>query len=538
MREQYDEIEQALRFERMLADLSAGFMQLRPEEIDGAIERGLAALAEFLDIERSTLLELSPVGLTPIHSYARPGVTPYTVPVTPETLPWYFGRVMRGDALVFERLPDDLPEEAVAEREYVRQSGMKSHIALPLAVGGAPVCLLGVAAFRTSRAWPQDLLARLRLAGEVMANAVYRRRADLALRERLEEISQLKARLEAENVYLREEITSVRGFEEIVGDSPPLHEVLRRVAHVAPTDTAVLLRGETGTGKELIAHAIHRRSPRREAPLVVVNCAALPSSLIEAELFGHEKGAFTGATAARAGRFEIADRGTLFLDEIGELGMDLQAKLLRVVQSGEFQRVGSNQTRVVDVRVIAATHRDLEAAMTAGRFREDLYYRLNVFPITLPPLRERREDIPSLVWSVITRRQGSLGKHITRVPRAVMDALEAYAWPGNVRELEHVVERALILAPGSTLRLDESFRVTEAKAATPGGDSSQRLDRVERAHLLEVLAASRWRINGAGNAAERLGLHPNTLRFRMKKLGIARPPARRARVSPSATSGR
>jgi transcriptional regulator with GAF, ATPase, and Fis domain len=524
MHERSGEVHQALRFERLLADLSTRFIHIRPEEVDQAIARCLGELVEFLDVDRGTFLELTSDGrLAPIYSSTRPGLVPHTEPVTRESLPWYYEQVLRGETLIFERLPEGLPEEARAEREYVRQSGMKSHIAVPLRVGGEPVCVLAVAAFQAVRAWPPDLIARLRLGGEVLANALYRKRADLALRARLAEITELKARVEAENVYLREEIVSVRGFDEIVGESPRLQEVLRQVALVAPTDTAVLLRGETGTGKELIAHAIHRRSPRHAGPLVAVNCAALPPSLIEAELFGHERGAFTGATAARPGRLEIAHGGTLFLDEVGDLGVDLQAKLLRALQFGEFERVGSTQTRRVDVRVIAATHQDLEHAMACGRFRQDLYYRLNVFPITLPPLRERQEDIPPLVWSIISRRQGALGKKITRIPRAVLAALQAYAWPGNVRELENVIERALVLATGATLALDDSFRAVQAKGAVSGSGSRQRLDAVERGHILAVLAECRWRINGAGNAAERLGLHPNTLRFRMKKLGITRP---------------
>jgi transcriptional regulator with GAF, ATPase, and Fis domain len=290
---------------------------------------------------------------------------------------------------------------------------------------------------------------------------------------------------------------------------------------------SVLLLGETGTGKELLARALHERSPRSARPFLRVNCAAIPASLIESELFGHEKGAFTGAMAARAGRFEAAHGGSLFLDEIGELGIDVQAKLLRVLQDGTFERVGSSRTQRSDVRIIAATNRDLERAMAEGRFREDLYYRLNVFPIRVPPLRDRREDIPLLVWSIINRRQRALGRRITDVPKRAMQALTAYDWPGNVRELENVVERALVLAHGSTLQLEDpggATRPTAAPIATPAARASLlALDDVEREHIRSVLERCGWRVNGAGNAAEVLGLHPNTLRFRMKKLGISRP---------------
>jgi transcriptional regulator with GAF, ATPase, and Fis domain len=245
-------------------------------------------------------------------------------------------------------------------------------------------------------------------------------------------------------VYLREEINRAYGFDDIVGRSPAIQQVLARVTQVAPMSTTVLLLGETGTGKELLARANHHRSPRRPSPLITVNCAALPPTLIESELFGHEKGAFTGATTAKVGRFELAHGGTLFLDEIGDLPLDLQPKLLRVLQAGEFQRVGGIRTVKVDVRILAATNRDLSRALAEGRFREDLYYRLGVLPILVPPLRSRREDIPLLVWAIIERRRAELGRRVERVPESVMEALLGYAWPGNVRELENLIERALI----------------------------------------------------------------------------------------------
>jgi transcriptional regulator with GAF, ATPase, and Fis domain len=285
--------------------------------------------------------------------------------------------------------------------------------------------------------------------------------------------------------------------------------------------TPVLLLGETGTGKELLARAIHTRSKRSERPLVKVNCAAIPSSLVESELFGHEKGAFTGATSSKPGRFEVADGGTLFLDEVGELPLEIQAKLLRVLQDGEFERLGSNTTRTVDVRIIAATNRNLERGRAEGTFREDLFYRLSTFPIRVPPLRERREDIPLLVWDWIQRRRGELDRHIERVPERAMEALIRYPWPGNVRELGNVIERAMILSLGPVLQLDGVFD----PAAMPAADAAERIDQVERAHFEQVLERCGWRINGNGNAAEILGMHPNTLRSRLKKLGIARPPA-------------
>jgi len=310
-------------------------------------------------------------------------------------------------------------------------------------------------------------------------------------------------------------------FENIIGDSPALRSAISRIDQVAPTDASVMLLGETGTGKELFARAIHNRSVRSRKPFVSVNCAALPSTLIETELFGHVRGAFTGAVSAREGRFEIADGGTLFLDEIGDLPADVQAKLLRILQEGEFERVGSSQSRRVDVRIVAATHHDLEAAMNQGRFRADLYYRLNVFPIVLPPLRQRAEDIPRLVWYFVNRRQRALNRKFTNIPATLFASLRERSWPGNVRELQNVIERAMIHSAGDTLVLDETPSTLPPAAAKGGGAAT--LEEMERQYVQDALQRCRWRINGRGNAAETLGLHPNTLRNRMKKFGIRRP---------------
>ncbi|MGH9390907.1 MAG: sigma-54 interaction domain-containing protein, partial [Vicinamibacteria bacterium] len=357
-------------------------------------------------------------------------------------------------------------------------------------------------------------------------NITERKRAEDDLKRALSELQEIKSQLEVENVYLREEVERILEFDDIVGKSTALERVLRQTEQVSDTSSVVLITGETGTGKELIARAIHQRSRRKEHPLVVVNCAALPSTLVESELFGHEKGAFTGAISARVGRFERAHRGTLFLDEVGELPLELQAKLLRVLQRGEFERLGSTETRRVDVRLIAATNRDLEQEVKRGAFRRDLFYRLHVFPIHVPPLRERREDIPLLVAYVAERKAKALGKRVTRIPREVVERLTQYDWPGNVRELENVIERAIILATGSVLELDGLPASGPARPvddlARQDGDS-QSLEQVERAYILRVLAECRWVIRGSGAAAERLGLHPSTLYFRMKKLGIARP---------------
>ena len=331
--------------------------------------------------------------------------------------------------------------------------------------------------------------------------------------------------LQRQNTYLREEIRSVHNFEEIVGASPTLRRVLEQVDLVATTDSSVLIYGETGTGKELIARAIHARSGRKARPLVKVNCAALPAGLVESELFGHEKGAFTGATERRIGRFELAHGGTIFLDEVGELPPDVQVKLLRVLQERELERVGGSQTVKVDVRVIAATNRDLPGAVGAGTFRQDLYYRLNVFPVTLPPLRERPEDIPLLVHYFVARYAAKIGRRISRVPKETMGRLVAYAWPGNVRELENVVERAVILSPGPDLVVAPEALpaiAPEVLPERPAAADAVPLERVERAHIVSVLRRTNWRVDGPRGAARLLNMHPSTLRSRMQKLGIRR----------------
>jgi formate hydrogenlyase transcriptional activator len=399
-----------------------------------------------------------------------------------------------------------------------------SLLGVPASVGGHVVCALVIENVRIQRRWPPTLVERLQLLSEILAAALQRIRYESALLANGTLIERLNTRLEADNLYLKEEIKSYHDFDDIVGESAALRLALARVAQVAPTASTVLLLGPTGSGKELFARALHERSRRHARPLVRVNCAALPPTLVESELFGHEKGAFTGAVTTRQGRFELADGGTIFLDEIGDLSPEVQVKFLRVLQEGEFERVGSSRTKRVDVRVIAATHQDLDAAIAARTFRVDLYYRLNVYPIRLPALRERAEDIPRLVWFFINRHQRELARHITTVPPMVMEALQRQAWPGNVRELENVVERAMIATTGDVLRLDEPLAVKSSPdSALTGADD---LDAMQRAHIEAVLARCGWRINGNGNAAERLGIHPNTLRFRMKKLHVACPPER------------
>lgn len=346
-----------------------------------------------------------------------------------------------------------------------------------------------------------------------------RKRAKEKLQQAFAEIERYKSQLEAESAYLREEIRSDHNFHEIIGGSDALKYVLYKVNQIAPTDTTAVILGETGTGKELIARAIHSASARKERPLVKVNCAALPANLIESELFGHERGAFTGAFARQAGRFELANGGTLFLDEIGELPLELQAKLLRVLQDKEFERLGGTRTIKADVRLISATNRNLEQEVREGRFRQDLWYRINVFPITLPPLRQRKDDIPLLVSAFVTKLSKRMGKVIRKVPEKVMDELQSYDWPGNIRELENVIERAIISSEGPVLTLADRLMTRHSPSAPTAPKS---LESLEREHILSVLEQTRWKIEGKQGAATLLGLNPSTLRGRMRKLDIQR----------------
>ncbi|HXU10056.1 MAG TPA: sigma 54-interacting transcriptional regulator, partial [Blastocatellia bacterium] len=372
-----------------------------------------------------------------------------------------------------------------------------------------------------------------------------RLKAEQELRRALAEVEQLKNRLHAENIYLQEEIQGQHNFGEIVGTSPSLLAVLQELERVAPTDSTVLISGETGTGKELIARAIHDRSARKNHPLVKVNCGAISAGLVESELFGHVKGAFTGAIDRRTGRFELADGGTLFLDEVSELPLETQVKLLRVLQEGEFEPVGSSRTVRADVRIIAATNRNLEEAAREGRFRSDLFYRLNVFPLYIPPLRERRSDISQLVMFFLSRFGKKFGKRMDGVSQETMELLIQYPWPGNIRELQNVIERGVVLAQTSVLTLDPTVLRSHSNLDSPTTlsdsgrgvsaaavqvvaspflpESPATLEEMERRHIITVLEQSRWVIEGAKGAARLLNLHPNTLRSRMKKLGIQRP---------------
>jgi formate hydrogenlyase transcriptional activator len=357
--------------------------------------------------------------------------------------------------------------------------------------------------------------------GQLKEEIQERRRGEESLRQANAEINLLKERLEAENSYLQQEVGSQYNFGEIIGQSEVLGQVFLKVAQVAPMDATVLLLGETGTGKGVVARAIHGSSSRKERPLITVNCATLPAALVESELFGREKGAFTGSHTRQIGRFELADGGTIFLDEIGELPMELQCKLLRVLQDGEFERLGSSHTIKTNVRIIAATNRKLEQEVREGRFREDLYYRLNVFPITMPPLRERSEDVPLLVDHFVAKFNKKIGKQIKTVSKSTLNTLQQYHWPGNVRELESVMERAVITSPGSVLQVRDRFSPV-LKKEDSGVQSVKGLIALERDLIVNALQKTSWRVEGKSGAAQLIGLNPSTLRFRMRKYGISR----------------
>jgi len=505
-----------LKLETLLVELSAKFIDPRPERVDGQIVEGLKCICEALGLDCSALA-LIPAGQEDwvmTHSYAAAGLESFQA--TQLHLPWVTRTVRSGQYVSFARI-DDLPDDAAKDKEILRVHGPKSSLTFPLSAGGAAIGALGFGMLRTEREWSVPVVECLGLAAQIIANALSRARADQDLRRACHEIEELKHRLEAENVYLREEVKLEHHHHEVVGDSEGIRRVLQAAEQVAPTDSTVLVLGETGTGKELIARTIHEHSRRKGRVMVKVNCAALPATLIESELFGREKGAFTGALTREIGRFELASGSTIFLDEVGELPIELQSKLLRVLQEGEFERLGGPKTIKVDVRVIAATSRNLLQAVREGKFRDDLFYRLNVFPITIPPLRERPDDIPPLVWHFVSQLSQRMGRSIESIQASTLDSFKSYYWPGNVRELRNVIERFLITSPGTVFRAKLPTLETAEETA-----QSQTFEEVERKHLLHILQMVGWRVRGEGGAAQVLGLKPTTLNSRMQKLGISR----------------
>jgi PAS domain S-box-containing protein len=509
-------LEDQLDFERLVADLSVQFINVSADRVDAAIQRALGRVGEALGIERCTFYRIEDDGVlrSPI-SWEREGIPPLHAPVAAaERFPWALATVRAGEILSFSSL-DEIPSDV--DRQNYRALGTRSAITVPLSVGGRTLGAVGFNMVTSERAWtPQDV-HRLRVLSAAFGNVLARQESENAVQRALAEVQRLSAQLRNENVYLRREVQDRLGTGVIVGQGEAVRRVLAQIQQVAATDSTVLLLGETGTGKELFATQIHEQSARRQRSMVRVNCSAIPSTLMESELFGREKGAFTGALARQIGRFELADHSTIFLDEIGELPPEVQVKLLRVLEERQIERLGSPKGILVDVRIVAATHRNLEQRIAEGAFREDLFYRLNVFPIQVPPLRERVEDIPLLVWRFVDEFSKAFGKRIDAIPRDNMLALQRYAWPGNIRELRNIVERAMILASGP--------RLTIALPAPSGasGKRSLKLADVEKEHIRSVLESTGWRIRGAGGAADRLGLRPTTLETRMAKLGLKRP---------------
>jgi formate hydrogenlyase transcriptional activator len=511
-------IEEVLAFERMLADLSARFANLPGDQVEREIQVAQTILRRFLDFDRGTFGAFQEDGLLVIlSSTAVEGLEPTPLGPLPAQLTWFVGQLRAGKVVVTANAAIDLPTEAVAESEYCRRTGLVSHLAIPLRIDGRIIGAIAFSAFRKTRTWPYDLIARLKLVGEVFAQALVRKKDRENLLAAMAEIKVLKDRLERENDYLQRAVLA-RPEMSLTSRSPRFLSVIDEIAKVAQTGSTVLLLGETGSGKEVLAQAIHDASPRKGRPMIKVNCATLPASLIESELFGREKGAFTGALARQPGRFEIADGSTIFLDEIGELPLELQSKLLRVLQEGEFERLGGTKTIRVDARVIAATNRPLAQAVREGKFREDLFYRLDVFPIEVPPLRERREDIPMLCWTFVREFGNSMGKPIEEIAEESMSALQEYHWPGNVRELRNVIERAMILNSDRKLSIKLGHATLRPIAVKASAGS---LEEAEHAIILQALEQCNWRIRGSNGAAALLDIKPTTLESRIKKLGLA-----------------
>ena len=507
------ELEERVRFEALLADLSARFVHVPADQMDRMIEEAQRRIVQALGLDRSTLLQRSEDenDLVITHAWAVSSFAPQPGLFASRDFPWVYQTLLQQGIVRFATL-EELPPEAAQDKESFRAIQQKSTLIFPLASSGRVFGALSFGALTAERGWPDVLVQRLQLMADIFTNALARQRNEQALRRALDDVTRLTQQLEAEDAYLREVVQAQPS--DIVGNSPALKRVLAQVDHVASTNAAVLLLGETGTGKELLAQLIRRRSRRGDRAMVKLNCAALPPTLIEAELFGREKGAYTGALTRQAGRFELAHGSTIFLDEIAELPLELQVKLLRVLEDGQLERIGSTTTLTVDVRVIAATNRDLGKLLADGKFREDLYYRLNVFPIAVPPLRERREDIPLLVWTFAKQYGAALGKPVERIAQETMETLRHYPWPGNIRELKNVIERAVILSEGSTLRVP----VTPAV-----GPAALTLADAERTQIMAALEQTGWRIRGPAGAAALLGLKPTTLESRIKKLGLQRP---------------
>jgi PAS domain S-box-containing protein len=508
-------LEERLEFERFFADLSFQFINVPADGVDEAIRNGLGRIGAQLGLDRSLFCRIDSDGvMSDVIAWTAPGIPALDSPVSGRDLfPWVLDCLLAAKVVSFSSL-DDIP--SAIDRASYRAAGTQSAVVVPLAADGGVVGALGFSTVRAERTWAPEVVHRLTVIGSVFDQVLARHRRDAAMRAASLELERLRHELRVENVFLRQEEHERLGTPHVVGQSEAIQRVLKQIHQVAATDATVLLRGETGTGKELFAACIHELGARRARPMVRVNCAAIPATLIESELFGREKGAFTGALARQLGRFELASHSTIFLDEIGDLPSDVQVKLLRVLEERTIERLGNPRPIAIDTRILAATHRNLEQLTAEGVFREDLYYRLNVFPIDVPPLRERLEDIPLLLWRFVEEFSKAFGKRIDSIDMDTVTALQAYSWPGNIRELRNVVERAMIVATSRRLSI-----VLPSMPAPPPRHGLKLVD-VETEHIRGVLESAGWRIRGAGGAAEQLGLKPTTLETRIAKLGLKR----------------
>lgn len=506
-----------LELEQLVSRSMARFGSLPADQTDREIAALLRQVLDSYRFDRCGLMTLSQdrSEARAVHVAQGEGIAsaPDTFTLS-NMFPWTGENLLKGDIVCFSSLTE-LPPRASVDRWHYEAMGVKSFLAIPIYVGGSVEFFIFAHYVAVGQTWRKEIISLLRLIGELFVNALGRCKREAVHHECWEEINRQNAKLQLEAECLQSEIICSQQHEEIIGQSNPLLSMLKLTEQVAPTDSTVLISGETGTGKELTAQAIHKLSRRRNKPMVKVNCASLPASLVESELFGRERGAYTGALTRQAGRFEIADGGTIFLDEIAEMSLELQSKLLRVLQEGQFERLGSTKTIQVDVRVIAATNRNLQEEVRKGTFREDLYYRLNVFHIVVPPLRERFEDIPLLVWAFIDEFAEKMGKKINKVSKQDMTVLQCYPWPGNIRELRNVIEHAVIVSPGDRLQVQLPKNTQEE---VPG---ILTLEEYEIRHIREALRLSGWRIKGEGGAAQLLGLNPSTLYSRMQKLRIS-----------------
>jgi formate hydrogenlyase transcriptional activator len=510
-----------LDFERLILDISSSFDGSTPADIETIINSNLHKILEFLQIDRAALFqkeESNSDRFVLTHLSVRPGCGPQEKPcLSTDSFPWTTSQFLKGRETKYSRI-DHLPEEAAEDKEALRAFGPKySAITVPLfdVDGVYGVLALGKA---EETIWPEEFVSRVRIVAHLFSNALIRNKTRSRLEHTLQELEKAKSQLERENTYLRQEMRVLSSPEKLVYQGRAMADVVAKAEQVAATNSSVLLVGETGTGKEMIASLIHEMSQRCGRAMIRVNCGAIPTALVESEMFGREKGAYTGALSRQIGRFELAHDSTIFLDEITDLPLEVQVKLLRVLQEKEIERLGNPKPIHINVRVIAATNQSLEKAIQEGKFRKDLYYRLDVFPIEVPPLRDRREDIPLLVWSFVDLFSSEFGKKVESISKSSMEALLEYSWPGNVRELRNTIERAMIVLNSTKLHIDLPKPITSTAVT-----ESLTLKEIEIKHIRKVLEGVSWKIRGRKGAAEILGMKPTTLETRMVKLGIARP---------------